>query len=289
MALADIADPQGRFCVLAADHRESLKKFLRPEAPGSVADEDLTRLKADLARVVSPYATGMMLDPEYSIPQVSAAGLLAPGVGFIAALESQDYNLDPLTAVTTLLPGWSAAQAAESGAAAAKLLVPYHPERPTAAAQVEAVGQVIAQCHEAGLPLVLEPVAFVYEHPDEQTDVIVETVRTMQRLGPDLLKVPFPGFADDRSDWDTACARVGAELTIPWAILSGGGTFDDFATQLTAATGAGCHGFMVGRALWAEAAHCDGEERQQVLETVVVPRMRQLSGIVTGHPTPDPA
>ena len=72
-----------------------------------------------------------MLEPEYSIPQLLDAGAVPPGVGFLAALEAQGYLADPGAAPTTVLDGWSVAQAAASGAAAAKLLLPYHPDHPS--------------------------------------------------------------------------------------------------------------------------------------------------------------
>ena len=75
-------------------------------------------------------ATGVMLEPEYSIPQLLDAGAVPDGVGFLAALESQGYLADPGAGHHDVLDGWSVAQAAASGAAAAKLLLPYHPDHP---------------------------------------------------------------------------------------------------------------------------------------------------------------
>ena len=71
MGLTDLCDDEGRFRVLAVDHRDSLRLFLEPTAPETVPDALMTSIKSDLVRAVSPHATGVMLEPEYSIPQLS--------------------------------------------------------------------------------------------------------------------------------------------------------------------------------------------------------------------------
>ena len=60
------------------------------------------------------------------------------------------------------------------------------------------------------------------------------------------------------------------------AILSGGGTFESFAEQVSDAMAGGASGFMVGRALWGEAARARGDERQRIIDQVVLPRWRTL-------------
>ena len=88
MSLDDLRDGSGTFRILAVDHRDSLRAFLSPEAPDDVAASTLTSIKIDLVRALGPLATGVMLEPEYSIPQVIEAGVLPEGVGFLAALDN---------------------------------------------------------------------------------------------------------------------------------------------------------------------------------------------------------
>ncbi|MEL6894435.1 MAG: hypothetical protein AAFP84_22795, partial [Actinomycetota bacterium] len=89
MSLNELRDSRGRFSILAIDHRDSLRVFLRPDDPESLAPTEITELKRELIDGVADMATGVMLEPEYSIPQL--VGDLPSGVGFIAALESQGY------------------------------------------------------------------------------------------------------------------------------------------------------------------------------------------------------
>ena len=95
----------GRFCVLAIDHRDSLRKFLSPDDLDAVSADELTALKVDIVGELAPMATGVMLEPEYSIPQVADAGALPSRVGFVAALEAQGYLGDLGSAPTTVLAG----------------------------------------------------------------------------------------------------------------------------------------------------------------------------------------
>ena len=273
MALIDLSNPDGKFSILAIDHRDSLRYFLRPDNPESLGAAEITALKIELVSTIADLATGVMLEPEYSIPQVVDAGALPDGVGFLAALESQGYLDDPGAGVTTILEGWSIKQAAASGAASAKLLQSYHPDRPLARAQEAMAAGVLADCRTVGLPLAMEPLFYDLDSPADRHRVVVETARRFAALGPDLLKLPYPGSPE-------ACAEV-TDIAggIPWAMLSGGGTFDDFADQFTVASDAGCSGFMVGRALWGEAVKAPAEERSRIIIDVVRPRFERLVAI----------
>lgn len=273
----------GHFHVLAVDHRDSLRVFLDADEPDSVPDSFLVDVKRDLVERVSPYATGVMLEPEYSIPQ--ALDVLSPTVGFIAALESQGYLADPSASATTLF--WSVEEAAQSGAAAVKLLLPYHPEHSLAAEQRRVAAAVVGECNSVGIPLILEPL-FHSLAPHEARELIVfRTVEHFADSGADLLKLPFPlDPSDEVSEMRTveACARITGRCHQPWALLSGGGTFESFLQQVSLATSAGAAGFMVGRALWGEAARStEHDHRRLIINDVVLPRWQSLVAAASGE------
>ena len=275
MSLDRLRSADGTFRVLAVDHRDSLRVFLRPDDPDSVPGERLTAIKRDLVAAVSPSATGVMLEPEYSIPQV--LDVLAPGVGFFAALESQGYLADPGAEPTSLL--WSVEDAAASGCSAVKLLLPYHPDHELAPAQRAVAGAVIDECRRVGVPLALEPLFHSLADPSDRERVVFTTVEHFADTGADLLKLPFPVDPTVVTDHDArieACARVTARCVQPWAILSGGGSFESFAEQVAAASAAGAAGFMVGRALWGEVARADDDDRPAIIAQVVLPRWQRL-------------
>jgi len=275
MSLDRLSDAAGTFRVLAIDHRDSLRAFLDPGDPDAVSVDDLVAIKRALVEALSGQATGVMLEPELSIPQV--LDVLAPGVGFIAALEAQGYLADPGAEPTRLY--WSVAEAAATGAEALKLLLPYHPDHDLAAAQRTVADSVVAECRVVGVPLVLEPLFFGLADPAQRASVVFRTVEHFADTGADLLKLPFPvdpAIVTGRDDQAAACRRVTDRCQQPWAILSGGGTFESFAHQVEVAVGSGASGFMVGRALWGEAARSADAERAAVIADVVVPRWRRL-------------
>ena len=278
MSIADLCDDRGRLSILAIDHRDSLRQFLRPDDPDSLPSGEITALKIELVRGIADLASGVMLEPEYSIPQVIDAGALPVGVGFLAALESQGYLDDPGASPTTILDGWSVEQAKASGASSAKLLLPYHPDRPLAAAQESVAEQILDACRSAGLALALEPLFYDLDSPDDRPRVVVETARRFARIGPDLLKLPYPGSQQ-------ACEQVTAIADMPWAMLSGGGSFEDFVEQFTIAAIAGCAGFMVGRALWGEAVRAPAAERTELLRSLVRPRFQRLVDVNATAPS----
>ncbi len=271
----------GRFGVLAIDHRDSLRAVLAPDDPDSVRAADITELKRDLVGALAAGATGVMLEPEYSIPQLLDVTLRA-GVGFTAALEAQGYAASPEAGPTRILEGWSVEAAAASGAAAAKLLVLYRPDRLHGAAQERAAAEILAECRRVGLPLVLEPLFYGLEGPDDRRGVVIETVERFAALDPHLLKLPFPvdpGAETDRSVWAAACAEITERCHMPWTLLSGGGDYRSYRDQVQAAVAAGCAGFMAGRALWGEAALAPKSERSSIIAEVVAPRLAELRRI----------
>jgi tagatose-1,6-bisphosphate aldolase len=274
MIMQGLTDSTGRFSILAIDHRDSLRQFLAPEDPASIDDASITDLKIEVVESLADLATGVMLEPEYSIPQVPDAGVLPEGVGFLAALEAQGYLDDPEAEPTRLLDGWSPAQAKASGASSAKLLLPYRPDGRLVDEQEAFALQMVEECHAHELPIALEPLFYGLASADHRSDLIVETAQRFATFGADLLKLPFPGSA-------VACAQVTEAVDVPWAMLSGGGSFDDFADQIAVANAAGCSGFMVGRALWGEAVRAPAADRAGLLQTLVRPRFERLVALNT--------
>ena len=273
----------GRFGVLAIDHRDSMRAVLAPGDPDSVSSDAITDLKRELVGALAAGATGVMLEPEYSIPHL-LDGTLPAGVGFTAALEAQGYAADPEAAATQILEGWSVAAAAASGASAAKLLVFYRPDRPDhAEAQERVAAEILTECRRVGIPLVLEPLFYGLDDPSIRRRLVVETVERFAAMDPHLLKLPFPvdpAHEPDRGVWAEACAEITARCPMPWTLLSGGGGYQSYRDQVETAVSAGCSGFMAGRALWGEAVLAPPVDRSSIIAGVVAPRLAELRTIV---------
>lgn len=277
-----LATDEGVFCVLAIDHRDSFRAMVGSD----VTDEEIIQFKIDLISGVGPQASGVMLEPEFSLPQVIEAGAIAGSQGFMAALEAQGYMQDPWAGRTAMLDGWSAQQAKNMGAAAAKLLLPYTPDRPEhAEAQREVVAEVGAICADLDLALLVEPVAFGMEN-ERRPEIVLESVRQLADLPIDVMKVEFPGNPDDPDGWADACAAVDAACPQPWVLLSSGVTFEAYRDQLAVAFANGCSGFTGGRAVWRPATDAAPEARPEAIAGIVSEQFAELRALAVATATP---
>ncbi len=278
--LSRLTTGAGHLAVLALDHRDALRAEFDESDPDSVLPETLTRFKIDIARALAGAPSAVMLEPEYSLPQMLVDGSVPGSVGVFGALESQGYNAvgpDGGVAINELMPNWSADQLVRMGGDGTKILVLYRPDRGDHTEAQEAFIQAaVAQAHHAGLPILVEPVPFELADAVDRRRVIVESARRIALIGPMIVKAPFPGPG--------ACAEFSeAAGPHPWALLSWGVPYEEFRDQLAEAVEHGCSGFMVGRALWREAL--DPATRSEAIEEFVKPRFAELSAIATRGPS----
>ena len=282
------ATPRGACAILALDHRNNLRAALRPDAPEAVTAADMIAFKQDVACVVGPAASAVLLDPEVGSAQCIASGALSGQTGLVVALEATGYTGDPQARRSGILPGWSAAKAKRMGADAAKLLVYYHPGAPTAGAIEDLVRQVAADCAAQDLALFLEPLSYSLDParkqlpPDERRHVVIETARRLTPLGGDVLKAEFPldGAAEpDEAAWAAACAELSAASTVPWVLLSASAGFETYLRQVAIACRAGASGVAAGRAVWQEAPALAGAARAAFLRDTARARMARLTAM----------
>lgn len=289
--LADIASKDGVFAIIAMDQRNTLRRMF--EAVGiEPSEENLLTVKADVARALTPVASGMLLDPTYGVPAVTEAHALASPCGLLVAAEPpvrDNYNGEPRTRRDPELNAdWVAAQ----GGDALKFLVQLRADRSTPTAGepdlsgevLDVCREIITDCRSAGLPAVIENL--VYALPGEELSgkarevAIIEAATALDELDIDLLKLEYPGSPD-------SCRRLADALHRPWAVLSAGVPFDQFSDVLKIAFDeGGASGFIAGRSIWREALPLSGVERQRFLDTVARPRLDDLVSVANQHARP---
>lgn len=277
-----LATDEGVIAVLAIDHRDSLRAVLDTD----VTEAEIAQFKIDLISGVGPQASGVMLEPEFSLPHVIKAGAIKGSQGFMAALEAQGYMQDPWAGPTQMMPGWSARDAKMMGASAAKLLLPYAPERlEHAEAQRAVVAEVAAVCADLDMALLVEPVAFGMEDA-ARPQTVLDTVMQLTDLPIDVMKVEFPGELSKPEGWADACAAVDDACNQPWVLLSSGVTFEEYRDQLVVAFDNGCSGFTGGRAIWRPASDASPDMRKEVISTVVSDQFAELRVLAVEKATP---
>ncbi len=76
----------GVFSIIAMDQRNTLRRMF--SAVGIVAtDDDLVKAKTDVARALTPLASGILFDPTYGVPAVTGTGALRRYCGLLVASE----------------------------------------------------------------------------------------------------------------------------------------------------------------------------------------------------------
>ncbi len=298
-ALQACAAPPGIFSILAADHRDSLRAIVAAKAPESVTGETLTDIKLAIVKYAAPAASAVVLDPVYSAAQ-SILGQHLPGhIGLLCALEDQGYLGDSYNRRTPILAGWSVEKAKRLGANGIKLLLFFHPGAGVASEEQERlVASIAADCCRHEIPLFLEPITYSIDadipkgspqFAPLRRGIVVETVRRLSAIGPDVLKVEFPidvRHEPDQAVWAEACAELNAASQVPWTLLSAGEPFETFKQQVHVACCAGASGFVAGRAIWQEAVELSGEERINFLTKTARRRLTELAEIALEHGVP---
>lgn len=298
-ALQTASTDRGVFTILAVDHRDAMRAMINREQPETVPANQLTDIKLSIVKIIGPFSTAVLLDPVYSIGQAVAQRALPPKTAFLSAIEEQGYLGDPYGRQTTMLEGWGIGKAKMLGASGVKVLLFYHPEAGEAAeVQEQLVTHLLAECSDFDIPLFLEPIVYSLnpgfskdsaEFAAERRKIMVETVRRLGALKPDVLKLEFPvdcHFEKDEALWQDACAELNEASPVPWTLLSGGDPFEMFEKQLRVACQNGCSGFLVGRALWQEAVYLQGNERDAFLRGEAIHRWQTLRTIAESYAYP---
>lgn len=290
-SLADIATPGGTFAIIAMDQRNTLRRMFTAVGREGT-DQQLREAKADVARALTPLASGLLSDPTYGVPAITEAGALAGSCGLLVAAEPserQSFNGEPRAHRD---PALNAQWVLDQGGNALKFFIQLRADRPAPGAgepdlvaeALAVTSEVIDDCRATGVPVVIENL--IYQIPGQELDpqvredAIIEAARALNDLDIDLLKLEYPGSAQ-------GCKRLASVLTRPWAVLSAGVPFAEFSQAMRVAfDDGGASGFIAGRSVWREAVELDGAAREEFLTTVARPRLQELTAIAAQHARP---
>lgn len=293
--LQQCSTPDGLFVIAALDHRDDLRRMLKPVEPDSLSYAEMVAFKSEVVQALAPVSSAILLDPEYGAAQAIAAGSLPGNTGLIVTVEASGYVGDATNRRSALLSDWGVEKVVRMGASAVKMRLYYHPEAKNAAKQEALVDEVVAACREADMPLFLEPLSYSLDSKVKQLPaaekraVVIETARRLSTRGIDVLKAEFPLNAREeprRGEWEAACAELTEASAVPWVLLSGGVSFKEFTAQTEIACRFGASGVLVGRAVWQEVVDLRNAEHEAFLQKTAVERMVELGDIVAEHAAP---
>lgn len=266
--LSKLTTKTGIISALAIDQRGALRRMLGEDA----RQEELEQFKVLVSEQLTPYASSILLDPEFGLP---AAGKKDANCGLMLAYEKTGYDSSTPGRFPDLIDNESVKRLKEQGADAVKLLVYVDVDEADSINDVKKafVERVGSECKAEGLPLFLELVSYDAEITDKEAYAKVKPHKVIQamrdysdpRYNVAVLKVEVPvdmdyveGFGSENSFYtqEEAAAYYKEQATatnLPYIYLSAGVSAAMFRDTLRFAkeSGSTFNGVLCGRATWA--------------------------------------
>ncbi|HEN6181597.1 TPA: tagatose-bisphosphate aldolase [Streptococcus agalactiae] len=269
-----LSDEKGIISALAFDQRGALKRLMAQYQEAEPTVAQMEELKVLVAEELTPYASSMLLDPEYGLPATKA---LDKNAGLLLAYEKTGYDTSSTKRLPDCLDVWSAKRIKEQGADAVKFLLYYDVDsseelNQQKQAYIERVG---SECVAEDIPFFLEILAYdetiadasSAEYAKVKPRKVIEAMKVFSdsRFNIDVLKVEVPvnvkyveGFGDGEvvhtKEEAAAFFKEQDEATkLPYIYLSAGVSAKLFQETLVFAheSGANFNGVLCGRATWA--------------------------------------
>lgn len=281
-SLQRVSTADGHLAIVAADQRNSMKAVMNaPGGADTITQSDLAEAKRDLVKILGNNAPAILLDPEVALPQLVIEDEFSRDTGIVIGMDASGYSEIDGLRYTNLVEGVSAKSLREMGADAAKMLYFVRPDRQGEDSLVaQQMRELIAECAQENLLLIVEILTYKF---DDETDeefqeklpgLIADATALAVSCGAKVLKLQFPGSAE-------GCQQVHAAAAgVPWAILSAGVDHETFIDQVEIAVANGCAGAMAGRSLWKDALAVTTEEREELLSSRALPRLKELLAAV---------
>ncbi len=278
----------------AMDQRGSLSKALAKEKglpESQITSEMMGEFKTAVARILTPHASAILLDPEFGL---DAARARARGCGLLLAYEKTGYDHSKPGRIPELLNVWSVWRLKEAGADCVKVLIHYTPFDSDAVndekkALVERIG---AECAHHDIPFFLEFVGYDPKGGDEKgpeyarikPDVVTGSMEEFSKpqYSVDVLKVEIPvnlqyvegtrsfkgpAVQSKKEAMELYCRAAGAAQQ-PFIYLSAGVSNAQFTESLELAAEARVrfNGVLCGRATWKDGIPIYAKQGLKALE-----------------------
>lgn len=272
-----VSDARGVIAATAMDQRGSLQKALAKEKGSPAQPAMMEEFKVAVSKALTPYASAILLDPEYGLP---AAKGRAQNAGLLLAYEQSGYDNTQPGRLPDLLPHCSVSRLKADGADCIKVLLYYTPleKAPINDIKHAFVERIGAECRANDIPFFLEFVGYDPDGGDEKgleyarrkPEIVRGSIAELTKdiYAVDVLKVEIPvnmkfvagaaactgpsaySKAEALEHFRTAAAAAHK----PFIYLSAGVSNAEFNESLALAAEAGVkfNGVLCGRATWKD-------------------------------------
>jgi len=274
-----VSDKRGVIAALAIDQRGAMRElFSKPMGieAAAVPGDNLVEYKKAVSRVLTPYASAILLDPEFGLP---ASRERAKNSGLLLAYEVTGYDKAVKGRLPRLLDHWSVHRLVREGADSIKLLLYYSAVSEPAINDIKYafVERIGAECAAADVPFFLELVSYVdgmdtkspefaRKKPELVSKGMAEFSKPQYRI--DILKVGMPvdlasvegapspasQVVYSRKEALAYFLQAAQQATLPFIYLSEGVSNEtfQFGLELADESGAKYSGVLCGRATWKD-------------------------------------
>ena len=282
-----ICGEEGAMMVIACDQRGGMRSLLAktPEEQAKIGNDVLGLTKMDITRYLARHAGCVLVDPICAVPGLVDEGVLHRTTGLLIGLDASGYDTTSEGwRLSNMVPGITARRVRELGGTGAKIMVYLRADVPGANTRnIETLRRAIADFAAEDLLLVVEFLTYALpgEAPADYTASLPALIEGGSQacldLGAKVLKIPYPGTPE-------ACGNVTAMAgEVPWAVLSAGVDHATFLGQVEIAMANGASGVIAGRSLWKDCISLDRDVTRQRLETIAVPRLREIQAVIARH------
>lgn len=193
-----LSDENGIISALAFDQRGALKKLMAKHQTEEPTVAQMEELKVLVTEELTPYASSMLLDPEYGLP---ATKKLDKNAGLLLAYEKTGYDTSSTKRLPDCLEDWSVLRLKEKGADAIKFLLYYDvdSDEETNVKKQAYIERIGSECKAEDIPFYLEILAYdekvsdatSAEYAKLKPRKVIEAMKVFsdERFGIDVLNV----------------------------------------------------------------------------------------------------
>lgn len=242
MKLPSLQTQVGTFGLVALDEAYVLAELIGLPLSEPANEQLFRELLTELVSTHSQHATGMVMDPVFTLPLLNKKEEKA---GVLVRLE-QLQTPDPLV-VPKFTPNWSI-EDIRNIYGVAKMELYYHPAEKEALRKKQLITEIADYCRYEGIDFLLK--IMIYNPAKGQLGAVefqeaqLQAVNELQKFA-SALALQYPRDP-------LAAATLTSSLDVPWLVVSDDEKYDAFKEELRICLENGAKGFLVSESLWSE-------------------------------------